>query len=215
LLRPNLEDLYFIYNLILKSKRVTSLEFGCGYSSEVIALALNENKIKFQNKIKNLRRSHPFINFVVDNQKKYLNILKKRSKYLNNIKFNYSECIIDIIKDSYAITYEKIPHVSPDFIYIDGPSQDKIKNQNYNFNIEDKDLVPIVSDILLIEYYLIPGTLILIDGRGANAQFLLDNLNRKWKYKYFKNFDMHLFKLVANSIGRINDQQLRFFNNNN
>ena len=75
--------------------------------------------------------------------------------------------------------------------------------------------MPIVSDILLIEYYLIPGTLILIDGRGANAQFLLDNLNRKWKYKYFKNFDMHLFKLVANSIGRINDQQLRFFNNNN
>ena len=72
-----------------------------------------------------------------------------------------------------------------------------------------------MSDILLIEYYLIPGTILLIDGRGANAQFLLDNFKRKWRYKYFKYFDKHYFKLNSNSIGPINDLQLRFFNNNN
>ncbi len=215
LLKPNLIDLYFLYNLILKSKRITSLEFGCGYSSEIIALALNENKIKYQKKIKNLRRSHPFKNFVVDNQKKYIKILKKRTKYLKNIVVSYSKCLVDIVKNSYTIRYDKLPLISPDFIYIDGPSQDKIKNTKYHFNINDKDLMPIISDILLIEYYLIPGTIILIDGRGANAQFLLNNLKRKWKYKYFKYYDMHYFQLVAKSIGPINDLQLRFFNNNN
>lgn len=215
LLKPNLKDLYFIYNLILKSKRITSLEIGCGYSSEIIALALNENKTKYQNQMKHLRRSHPFKNFVLDNQKKYLNILKKRSKYLKNIIFNYSECTVDIINNNYVLRYQKLPLISPDFIYIDGPSQDKIKNNIYHFNINDKDLMPIVSDILLIEYYLIPGTILLIDGRGANAHFLRDNFKRKWNYKYFKYYDMHYFQLNTNSIGPINEKQLRFFNNNN
>ena len=61
--------------------------------------------------------------------------------------------------------------------------------------------MPMVSDLLLIEYYLTKGTILLIDGRGANAQFLRDNFKRKWIYQYFKEYDQHLFYLNAESFG--------------
>ena len=215
LLKPNLRDLYFIYNLIIKKKRITSLEFGCGFSSEIIAIALDENKKMYQKNIKLLRRNHAFKNFVVDNEKKYLNILRKRSSYKKNIIFNYSKCYMELHNNNYVIRYDKLPMVSPDFIYLDGPSQNNIINRSVKMSVNDKDLMPITCDILLIEYYLIPGTIVLIDGRGANAQYLLDNFKRKWKYKYFRAFDMHYFELISEPLGEINIKQLRFFNNNN
>jgi hypothetical protein len=71
--RPELIDLYNLYQFIIKNKRITSLEFGCGWSSLVIALALRENKKKYSAQVKNLRRNNAFQNYVVDNEKKYLN----------------------------------------------------------------------------------------------------------------------------------------------
>ena len=41
-----------------------------------------------------------------------------------------------------------------------------------------------VSDILFLNNFLVPGTIIMIDGRGANADFK-NNFTRKWIYKYF------------------------------
>ena len=121
---------------------------------------------------------------------------------------------MDLYNNNYVIRYDKLPLVSPDFIYLDGPNPKNILNRSVKMNIKDKDLMPITCDILLIEYYLIPGTIVLIDGRGANAQYLNDNFKRKWQYKYFKNFDMHYFELIAEPLGKINMMQLNFFNNN-
>ena len=216
LLDANLSDLYFIYKLVTLSKRVTSLEFGCGFSSEIIASALLENKQKYHKKIKNLRRIFPFQNHVLDASKKYIKITKKRSSYLKNLIFYYSECEIAKYNGKYTVQYKNLPLLSPDFIYLDGPSLYQVKkNKLFNFNIHQQDLFPISSDILLIEYYLIPGTIILIDGRGANAQFLRDHFVRKWSYKYYSNFDMHLFCLNADALGAISKRQLNFFNNHN
>ena len=44
-----------------------------------------------------------------------------------------------------------------------------------------------VRDIIKIEYFLTPGTIIITDGRTANAQFLKDNFQRNWIYEYDKN----------------------------
>ena len=74
--RPELIDLYNLYQFIIKNKRITSLEFGCGWSSLVIALALRENKKKYSAQVKNLRSNNAFQNYVVDNEKKYLKISK-------------------------------------------------------------------------------------------------------------------------------------------
>ena len=57
-------------------------------------------------------------------------------------------------------------------------------------------------DILKIEFYLIPGTILLVDGRKANVEFLIKNF-KNWKYKYLK-IDQHLFFLDEKPWGKKN-----------
>ena len=48
-----------------------------------IALALNENEKKYKKEVFNLRRNYRFKNLIIDNEKKYLAITKKRIKQVN------------------------------------------------------------------------------------------------------------------------------------
>ena len=43
-------------------------------------------------------------------------------------------------------------------------------------------MMPMVCDILKFEYFYTPGTIIVCDGRSANAKFLFDHFKRKWRY---------------------------------
>ena len=52
-----------------------------------------------------------------------------------------------------------------------------------------------VSDILNIENFLTPGTIIVTDGRGANAEFLKIT-SLELKYFYIKHSDQHIFYLT-------------------
>lgn len=223
--KPELYDLYRISELIRLNKRTTVLEFGSGWSSLIISIALMNNKKKYSNDIKKLRRNNPFEMFSVDNEKKYCAITKKRIKnffsdkekskfFKNNIHISYSECKMTEINGFYATTYKKIPLCNPDFIYLDGPDQFKIKGVINNFTTAHMDMMPMVSDILRIEFYLTPGTIILSDGRGANVDFLKKNFKRKWLYQYDKYSDQHLFYLDAPILGEYNKKQLEFYKKN-
>lgn len=217
-IKPDLTDLYFLYQLIIKTKRTTILEFGCGYSTLIMSLALEHNKKKYMKQVKNLRRNDSFKIFSVDDSKKYIKLSKDRikryDKNLNNFQFKYSKTRLINHRGNIVIKYDNLPKTSPDFIYIDAPSQLNVSSsKHYSFDINHPDLLPITCDVLLIEYYFIPGTIICIDGRGANAQYLKDNFKRKWKYKYFKNLDIHTFILKAPPLGKINKKQIEFFKN--
>ncbi len=100
---------------------------------------------------------------------------------------------------------------NPDFIYLDGPDQFKVKKDINGISTKHDDLMPMSCDILKIEYFLIPGTIILVDGRGANVKFLRDNFKRNWVYRYDKSFDQHIFYLNDPSIGKYNDRMLKFY----
>ena len=93
---PELDDLYNLYQYVLINKRTTILEFGSGWSSLIFSLALNELANKFSNEVIKLRRNNPFELFVIENEKKYLDITKNRilkfNKYLKikkpiNVKY--------------------------------------------------------------------------------------------------------------------------------
>ena len=90
-----------------------------------------------------------------------------------------------------ATEYSKLPLCNPDFIYLDGPDQFSIQGHVNNISTRHKDMMPMVCDILKFEYFLTPGTIIVVDGRAANAKFLKDNFKRKWIYKNDKKFDQH------------------------
>ena len=95
----------------------------------------------------------------------------------------------------FCTEYEKLPLINPDLIYLDGPDQFKIKNKINNFTINHEDMMPMVSDILKIENFLIPGTAIIVDGRSANCSFLKNNFKINWIFKNFKNDDRTLIYL--------------------
>ena len=44
-----------------------------------------------------------------------------------------------------------------------------------------------------MEPFLLPGTVILVDGRTANARFMRDNFQQNWIYEHFEEYDIHLF----------------------
>ena len=68
--KPEIRDLYNLYNYIILNKRITVLEFGSGWSSLIIALALDKLK-KNSKKVTNLRRNNPFELFIVENEKNF------------------------------------------------------------------------------------------------------------------------------------------------
>ena len=78
--KPELIDLYRLYQFVLLNKRTIILEFGSGFSSLIFNCALEENKKKYKNDVKKLRRNNPFELFIVENEKKFLNITKKRNR---------------------------------------------------------------------------------------------------------------------------------------
>mgnify|MGYP001175870680 CR=1 FL=1 len=217
---PELKDLYRLYQFIILNKRTTIMEFGSGWSSLVFNLALYELKQKFFRSSKSLRRGNLYELFVLENNKKYLGISKNRIKNYNNylrikdpIKINYhfSEVKMTLFNNRISTHYQKMPLCNPDFIYLDGPDQFNIKGNINGLSTRHLDLMPMSCDILKFEYFYIPGTIIVCDGRGANAKFLKDNLKRKWKYKNDKINDQHIFVLIDPSLGKYNNLQLNYY----
>ena len=56
---PNLIDLLSLYEIIVRNKRTTILEFGSGWSTLIFAIALSDLKKKYSKQIKKLRRNNP------------------------------------------------------------------------------------------------------------------------------------------------------------
>lgn len=218
---PELEDLYYLYQYVLINKRITIFEFGSGWSTLILSLALRELSEKYLSQVKQLRRNNPFELFVLENEKKYLNITKNRIKKINSelkiknpIKINYflSDVEMSTFNDRICTQYKKLPLCNPDFIYLDGPNQFNIKKDICGINIKHKDMMPMVSDILKLEYFYTPGTIIIIDGRAANTKFIKDQFKRNWQYLHDFENDQHIFYLSDPILGKYNKLQLEFYN---
>jgi hypothetical protein len=207
---PELDDLTRLHYLITKRKVVTILEFGVGKSTIIFNDALIKNKKKYKNFIsKNLRKNNLFECHSLDNQKAWIKKIKSNNK-LTNINFYYASLEMGTFNDRVCTFYKKIPNVSPDFIYLDGPDQFSAKGSIRGISTNHPDRMPMAGDILLLEHFLTPGTLIVIDGRTANARFLKTNLQRDWIYYHDKNADQHYFELKEDPLGPYNKKQIDF-----
>ena len=217
---PYLSKLYRLYQFVLINKRTTVFEFGSGWSTLIFSLALKELRDKFSKEVKQLRRNNPFELFVLENEKKYLSISKNRVQKLNKslkinnpVKINYylSDVEMTLFNDKICTQYKKLPLCNPDFIYLDGPDQFNVKKDINGITLKHKDMMPMVCDILKFEYFYTPGTIIISDGRSANAKFLKDNFKRKWRYIDDQKNDQHIFWLDDPTLGKYNTEQLKFY----
>ena len=205
------------------NKRITIFEFGSGWSTLIFSLALKEVRDKFSKdgEVKSLRRNNPFELFVIENEKKYLkktrDRIQKFNKYLNikdpiQINYHFSDVEMTTFNDRICTQYKKLPLCNPDFIYLDGPDQPNVKKDINGISTRHKDMMAMVCDILKFEYFYTPGTIIVCDGRSANAKFLRDHFKRKWEYMDDKKNDQHIFWLVDPVLGKYNKLQIQFYN---
>ena len=214
---PDLRDLYRLYMFIVLNKRTAVLELGTGYSTLVMHYALIANQKKYGKDKPFPRCENPFEIFSVDNNKYFTGIsknrIKKYSKKLNLVNFFYSKARMTIYNGNYAVEYERLPRVNPDFIYLDGPSQWAPISSLNNFTTAHPDMMPMSCDIAKIENFLTPGTIIVCDGRTANSFFLKNCFKRNWKYTHDKKNDQCYFLLNEKSLGEHNTKQLTFYKN--
>ena len=212
---PELDDLARLHYIVCNRKVNTILEFGVGKSSSIFAHALSINKQKNEKFVTaNLRKSNLFEVHSVDNYQKwidecYRNINQKFFKNgISNIHF--SNLFTSEFCGRICTFYEKLPNISPDLIYLDGPDQFSAKEQLRGISTRNPDRFPMSGDILSLEHFLHPGTLIIVDGRTANARFLKCNLQRNWSYTYSSSWDQHFFELLEEPLGIYNKAMIDY-----
>lgn len=207
---PELDDLIRLHSLVTNRKVSTILEFGVGKSTLVFNDALEINKLKYLDFVEeNLRCTHRFQCFSVDNSKKWITSCQQ-SGFTQNVVYHFSECRVSSFQDKVCTYYADLPNVCPDLIYVDGPDQFSPTGSVRGLTTDHPDRVPMAADLLALEHFLLPGTLIVVDGRTANARFLKCNFQRDWEYSYMEDYDQHFFELVEEPLGIYNKRKIDF-----
>ena len=93
--------------------------------------------------------------------------------------------------DTVCSYYDSMPNVCPNSIYLDGPDQFNGIGKVRGISTRSLVRLPSAADILAIKHFLLPRTLMVVDGRAGNARFIKSNLQRNWNYSYIENYDQH------------------------
>ncbi len=206
-------DLIQLHKLIRSRKVLTILEFGTGFSSLIMADALYKNKIQYSDFVREkIRRQHAFELHVVEASCDWVEIAKSRiPQHLQEIlKFTVSKVEMSTYNSQICTLYKSMPLINPDFIYVDGPDQYDVAGDVRGISTRDSDFVPMSGDLLQIEPFLLPGTLVRFDGRVLNARFFKNNAKRIWISNYDEAQDATTFTLSEPPIGKKNAAQLKW-----
>lgn len=208
---PRLDDLARLHYLILTRRVLNVLEFGSGYSTVIMASAMTLLRRKFGVwASSHLRVQEPFMVYSVEEDQRFAIITRSRLGTLldDYAKVFRSSVSIIELNHRFATVYDWIPNVSPDFIYLDGPSQFASTETVHGFSLDVSCRMPMAADIIRIEFFLEPGTMILVDGRTANARFLRSNFRQNWSYEHDQIGDVHFFELDEQPLGEFNKRKL-------
>ena len=203
-------DLARLHYLVRKRKVINILEFGIGKSTTIFNEALNKNLHEYNEYVSsNLRKTDPFRCTSVDDSEHWIGQLK-RDYDLDRVVVHYSKVIMGHFNGKICTYYEDMPNICPDLIYLDGPAQHGAMGDIRGIHTRNIERLPMAADLLAIEHFLLPGTLIIVDGRTANASFLKANFQRNWNYSYSGHFDQHFFELIEPPLGPYNARQIEF-----
>jgi hypothetical protein len=210
---PQWDDLVRLHRLVISRKVTTILEFGVGYSTVILAHALAENKQTHGAYVsENLRRHNGFEIHSVDGDEYFIGIARNRlpEDLRELVHFQFSDVVVGEFSNRICTYYSDLPNICPDLIYLDAPDQFIVKGHVRGITTAHLDRMPMAADLLAIEHFLLPGTLILVDGRTANARFLKANFQRRWHYEHDQFGDVHSFELKEPALGRHNRKQIEF-----
>jgi len=172
-LMPKYRDLARLYYACETIKAKNILEYGCGFSSYIFHSFLNltqnedEKKRNFQ---------------IIEVHENYLKTATDRFEETRNsliINPSLAKVFLDKSRNDGSHFYDAKYSILPDLIYLDGPDPADINGSCFT-NCSQR--LPISSDILTIESWLLPGTIVFIDGRVANVRYLQKKLTRDWEW---------------------------------
>lgn len=222
---PNFQDLYNLYFKARINRSVAILEIGSGWSTLALSLALIENEISFSHET-SFRHPNLFTLMTVDASSYFQDIACARLERIvefiphkNNIKVIpiKSDAQMTLLNNQICHTFLNIPPFTADFIYLDGPDCAQVQGDYMGMHVRfgnklNNNLygLPMSGDLLMLEPYMWPGTIIVIDGRGANARFLQNNFKRNWEYSYDSDSDQHYLLLNEKPWGGISSSILEF-----
>ena len=210
---PELDDLARLHFISVNRKATTILEFGVGKSSQIFGDSLKINKLKWlEFSEKKLRRESLYQCHSVDNNSNWIEECRKNTpiEFIKEklLTFHEAKLITSEFLGRVCTYFDPIPNISPDLIYLDAPDQFSAIGDIRGISTKHKDRMPMSGDILNFEHFLQPGTLIIVDGRTANARFIKSNLQRNWAYFYSSEWDQHFFELQEKPLGIFNEMHI-------
>ncbi len=208
-----LDDLIRLHHLVLSRRVTTVLEFGVGKSTIVFADALTENMHLHSKYVESeLRRSNAFELHSIENNQSWMELVTSQLSPELKDRCHFHHCPLKVSEFNGRLCtfYYELPDICPDLIYLDGPDQFSPEGSLRGLTTAHADRMPMSADILTIEHFLTPGTLIVVDGRTANARFLRANFQRDWSYFHSPQMDQHFFELTEPPLGVYNRRQLDY-----
>jgi hypothetical protein len=214
-----IDDLFSLYIQVRKRKVVSIVEYGSGWSTFALSIALSQNKTQAEaDENFKIRHPNPFKLLTIDASSYFQNIALERireSEIDIEVVPVVSEVHMILHQGQVAHVFSNVPPFVADFIYLDGPACDQVQGDINGMHVRFGDSkykygLPMSADLLQLEPFFWPGTVIVTDGRGANAQFMKNNFKRKWHYRYDRNVDQHIFELKETPWGGISAAFLNY-----
>jgi hypothetical protein len=151
-------EMWRLYYDMRRRQPETVMEFGVGCSTIVIAAALHRN---------NKGRL-----FTVDASEEWLSVCRDAlpEHLRRRVEFVYSP--VEVIPGEQAHRYSRLPDVSLDYLFIDGPSVQHVPSW---------EGPPVAADPVLSDMKFNEGARIMVEGRPRNVQFLRERLGSNWR----------------------------------
>lgn len=175
-IEPQNYDLWNLYSSVRKLRPRIVLEFGVGCSSYVLAAAVRRNGT-----------GHVV---TVDANMHWLDVTQRQfpAQLRDCITFIHSPLEIVQYPDAICSRYARLPDVSPDFVYLDGPSGSDIPGWPVGRAV-------CADDPVQLEPRFSPGFRMVVDGRLENVAFLERHLKRDYRVRQDGFFKLTTFDL--------------------
>ena len=192
-LPPVLCDLAFLHRAVYKKQPKIVLEFGVGFSTLVMAHALKQRHKPSSAEFSKI--------YSVDTNDEWIQNLKQKlpNELATFVTITQSDAEILERNGQLCHAFQKLPNVSPDFIYLDGPDPRAVKGnvRGLEFTLNDgRTRPPISADILFYETTLRRRSIIVVDGRLHNVWFLRNNFKRQWRSSIYRDEGVGVFELL-------------------
>lgn len=198
----DVDDLYFLYCMVRQTAAVSVLEYGSGWSTLVLGRALLENRDSFGRDF-HVAHPNPFELLSVDASEFWQTVATERlpREQLELTTMFHAQAQLVDYQGQVASVFEGVPAFTPDLMYLDAPDPEQVVGSVFGRGAQSLNEIPNSADVLLREHSLWPESLVVTDGRTANARFLQRNLRRNWQWLHDPYGDRTVFRLEEPSLG--------------